>query len=138
MPKGKCRLLSEYKGKYYDIKFQVVDKKVQPVLGLKSSVRLGLIKRVGEVKKMLNQDIQEKYADVFEGLGCIEGEQHIKIREDAQPVVHPPRKVPVALREKVKEELKRMEKLDVIEKVTEPRAWVSSMVTIWKPEKQKI
>ena len=137
-PKGKCTLLSEYKGKYYDIKFQVVDKKVQPVLGLKSSVHLGLIKRVGEVKKTKDQGIQEKYADVFEGLGCIEGEQHIKIKEDAQPVVHAPRKVPVALREKVKEELRRMEKLDVIEKVTEPRAWVSSMVTIWKPEKQKI
>ncbi|XP_051988677.1 uncharacterized protein LOC127648113 [Xyrauchen texanus] len=31
-----------------------------------------------------------------------------------------------------------MENLDVIEKVTEPRQWVSSMVTVWKPEKQKI
>ncbi len=35
------------------------------------------------------------------------------------------------------EELERMEKMDVIEKVVEPRAWVNSMVTIWKPEKKK-
>jgi len=137
-PKGKCLLLTEYKRKYHDIEFQILDEKVQPVLGLKTCVRLGLIKRIGEVKTLSSQDAQEKYADVFEGLGCIEGQQHIKIREDAQPVVHAPWKVPVALREKVKAELRRMEKLDVIEKVTEPRAWVSSMVTIWKPEKQKI
>lgn len=44
----------------------------------------------------------------------------------------------MALRDKVKAELRRMENLDVIEKVTEPRQWVSSMVTVWKPEKQKI
>lgn len=31
-----------------------------------------------------------------------------------------------------------MEKLDVIERVVEPRAWVNSMVTIWKPEKKKV
>ena len=65
-------------------------------------------------------------------------EQRIKISTDAQPIVHAPRKVPVALRDKLKAELRRMENLDVVEKVTEPRQWVSSMVTVWKPEKLKI
>lgn len=84
-PKGKCLLLTEYKEKYHDIEFQNLDEKVQPALGLKTCVRLSLIKRIGEVKTLSSQDVQEKYADVFEGLGCIKGEQHIKIREDAQP-----------------------------------------------------
>ncbi|KAL1262289.1 hypothetical protein QQF64_007554 [Cirrhinus molitorella] len=76
--------------------------------------------------------------DHNKGLGCIEGQQHIKLKHDAQPVIHPPRRVPVALRNKVMEELERMEKMDVIERVVEPRAWVNSMVTIWKPEKKKV
>lgn len=36
------------------------------------------------------------------------------------------------------EELEQMENLGVIERVVEPRAWVNSMVTIWKPEKKKV
>ncbi|KAK3744145.1 hypothetical protein QZH41_017956 [Actinostola sp. cb2023] len=44
------------------------------------------------------------------------------------PVIHPPRKVPFALRDKFEMELKRMEQLDVIEKVTEPTEWVNSYV----------
>uniref|UniRef100_A0A8C2B8P6 ribonuclease H n=1 Tax=Cyprinus carpio TaxID=7962 RepID=A0A8C2B8P6_CYPCA len=137
-PIGKCLLLTEYKKRFHHVEFQVINQSATPLLGLTTCVRLGLIKRISEVKTWPSQDIQEKYADVFDGLGCFEGEQHIKIRADAQPIIHAPRKVPVALRDKVKAELRRMENLDVIEKVTEPSNWVSSMVTVWKPEKQKI
>lgn len=35
------------------------------------------------------------------------------------------------------EELERMEKMD-FERVVEPKAWVSGMVTIWKLEKKKV
>ncbi|KAL2090027.1 hypothetical protein ACEWY4_014715 [Coilia grayii] len=137
-PVGKCNLLTEYKGQFHHVEFQVLNQNATPLLGLTTCISLGLIKRVREITTSPGQEIQSEYADVFEGLGCFEGEQHIKIRADAQPIIHAPRKVPVALREKIKSELKRMEHLDVIEKVTEPRQWVSSMVTVWKPEKQKI
>ena len=43
------------------------------------------------------------YADVFEGLGEIKGVQHkIQIDPDANPIVHPPGRVPVALCEPLK------------------------------------
>ncbi len=42
------------------------------------------------------------------------------------------RKVPFALREKLKEELALMEKLDVIKRIDEPRDWVSSLVIVLK------
>lgn len=42
------------------------------------------------------------------------------------PVVHPCRKIPFALRGKLKEELAHMGKLDVIKKIDEPTEWVSS------------
>ena len=47
--------------------------------------------------------------------------------------MHAARKVTVALREKVKAELDRMEKLNVISKVDAPTKWVNSMVVVPKP-----
>lgn len=99
-PIGKCLLLTEYKKRFHHVEFQVINQSATPLLGLTTCVCLGFIKRISEVKTWPSQDIQEKYADVFDGLGCFEGEQHIKIRADAQPIIHAPRKVPVALRDK--------------------------------------
>ena len=78
------------------------------------------------------------YPDLFSGLGCLPGEHTIKIDPAVSPVVHPPRKVPVAIKEKVKKELDRMESARVIVRQTEPTDWVSSMVTVIKPNKVRI
>ena len=58
------------------------------------------------------------------------------MEENAEPVVHPPRKVPIALKEKLKQELQRLQDLGIIKKVTEPTPWVSSLVTVHKPNGQ--
>ena len=57
----------------------------------------------------------------------------MQLKPEVQPVVHAARKVTVALREKVKAELNKMEKLNVISKVDEPTKWVNSMVMVPKP-----
>ena len=49
-----------------------------------------------------------------------------------KPVVHPARRVPFALKEKLKAELNRMVSLGVIEKVDKPTAWVNSIVIVEK------
>jgi hypothetical protein len=69
---------------------------------------------------------------VFEGLGCLPGEHKICNDDKRTPVVHACRKVPFALRKKLKEELGRMEKMDVITKMDEPTEWVSSLVIVVK------
>ena len=56
----------------------------------------------------------------------------MQLKPEVQQVVHAARKVTVALREKVKAELDRMEKLNVISKVDEPTKWVNSMVVVPK------
>ncbi|KAL9953715.1 hypothetical protein ACROYT_G041171 [Oculina patagonica] len=68
-------------------------------------------------------DILQEYSDLFQGLGCLPGEHAIKINPAVTPVVHPPRKVPVALKGKIKEELDRMEEAGVIVRQTEPTEW---------------
>ncbi|KAL9983140.1 hypothetical protein ACROYT_G005272 [Oculina patagonica] len=83
-----------------------------------------------------NQDVNEilkKYEDVFDGIGCLEGTYQIKIDPYVSPVVHPPRKIPFTQREKVKEELDRMEKLGVIRKAEERTEWISCLVVVEKP-----
>ena len=79
-----------------------------------------------------------EYDDVFTGIGTIPGEYRIDVDETVEPVVHPPRTVPAAIRGRVKEELDRLESLGIIEKTREPTEWVSSMVTVTKGEKVHI
>ena len=91
-----------------------------------------------EASVITTEKVFEQYKDLFEGLGCLPGEHKIKLKTDAVPVIHPPRKVPVALQKQVKIELERMENLKVIQPVTEATEWVSSMVTVVKPGKVRI
>ena len=87
---------------------------------------------------IIDDDILTEYADVFEGLGCLADPYHIEIDPTAQPVIHPPRKVPVTLREPLRQELKRMEENKILAPVSEATDWVSSMVTVVKPNKLRI
>ena len=57
---------------------------------------------------------------------------------DVTPVVHGPRRVPVALRDKLKHELRQMVNDDIIATVSEPTKWVSSLLLVSKPEKLRI
>ena len=72
--------------------------------------------------------------DVSGETGSLYGEHHIQIEENATPVVHPPRRVPYALMDKLKTELDRMKQLDIIEEIDEPTEWVSSLVIIEKAD----
>lgn len=56
----------------------------------------------------------------------------IKIDKQITPVIHPCRKVPFALQDKLKEELDRMESLEVVKKIDEPTEWVNSLVIVEK------
>jgi len=82
--------------------------------------------------------ILKEYSDVFEGLGCMDGLYHMEVDETVRPVVHLPRKVPVALRDHLKEELDKLVRGGIITPVTEPIKWASSLVLLNKPEKLRI
>ena len=77
--------------------------------------------------------IMKNYADVFEGLGHMRGKLHLDLDETVKPFIMPPRRVPLALKSKLKDELDRLEALGVITKVTKPTDWVSNLVVAEKP-----
>ena len=79
-----------------------------------------------------------KFPDVFEGLGCLPGSYEIAIDHFVSLVKHAPRRIPVFIKTRVKEELDRLVNLQVITTVREPTKWISNMICVKKPNKLRI
>lgn len=67
-----------------------------------------------EQTPLTKESLVTKFPAVFDG------PNHLEIESDAIPVVHPPRKVPVALKPQLKKELQRLHNLGILAPVTEP------------------
>ena len=136
---GTITLQVEYRDTYKLVTFNVVDRDLPSVLGVPGIEELGLLQRVFTLKTeaTTNADIMDEFKDVFSGLGKLKGVVHqIQLKEGARPVIQPPRRVPVALRKPLREELDRMVNLDVIEKIEGPTDWVNSLVIVMKKNKK--
>ncbi|PFX22432.1 Uncharacterized protein K02A2.6 [Stylophora pistillata] len=76
----------------------------------------------------------KKFPRVFsDGVGKLPGEDHMELDEAVKPVQHPPRRVPVAIRERQRETLGDLEKREIVVRMTTPTTWISSMVVVPKP-----
>lgn len=58
---------------------------------------------------------------------------HLEVDKSGAPAVMLPRRVPLTLKDMLKEELTRLEKESVIVTEEEPMEWVSSLVVTEKP-----
>ena len=77
-------------------------------------------------------DLIKEFLDWFTGIGRFPGNYKIWLCYNAHPVIHAPRKCPIALCLKVKEHLNKMECLGMITHIDEPTDWVSSVTYIQK------
>ena len=66
------------------------------------------------------KEINVTYSDVFKGLGCMEGKLHLDVDERVTPEIMPPHRVLLSLKDRLKQELTRLEKEHVIIKEEEP------------------
>ncbi|CAM1325938.1 Uncharacterised protein r2_g3487 [Pycnogonum litorale] len=78
--------------------------------------------------------VKDMYPDRFEGIGKFPKPQKLTLVKEVEPVRHPPRRAPIQLRQKIKAELDRMVKMDVIKAVQEPTDWVSSITYVRKQD----
>ena len=141
---GESFIRCAYNNIYKDVKFDIVESSSKTALGLESCQDFKLIKIMDEIKhsstrkvqgdadskkletktksikglsdKALKKKIEEMYPEIFNGLGRLTEEYHIHIKENATPVIHSPRKIPVAIRDRLKKELGTMERNGVIKK----------------------
>ena len=142
MPVGAVTLHCRLNEQPYDLQFQVVNESVHSILGLKDSLRMKLVTFGKEVYhidtvqgKNMSQRVFEEYADLFrDEVGDLPVTYSMKVNPEVTPVVNPPRRLPVAMKERVEKELQRMQAQGVIESVDEPTEWVSNMVATHKKE----
>ena len=100
-------------------------------MGLPAITSLDVARQIGET--IVASNVKEHFPKMFDGLGNLGEEYLIKLKGDAVPYsLFTPRNVAIPVREKVREELIRMEALGVISKVTQPTAWCAGMVVVPK------
>ena len=137
-----------------DTTFYVANTPEPAILGLPSCSRLRIVnlncsvqlrkhgqpikicKEREKVKQEINSkdDLIKAYPDRFEGIGKFPGTYYIYLKEDAIPVVHTPRKCPIAIWPLVDKKLDKLLEQDVIVPVTEPTDWLSSLAYSWKAD----
>ncbi|XP_063635188.1 uncharacterized protein K02A2.6-like [Cydia splendana] len=131
---GKCYLKVSCKGNTHFLKFIIADVDSCPVLGRSSCVELNLVKLIMSISEHSpSEKILDEFLDIFEGMGCLPGEYKIQLKNDVSPVVHAPRKLPLALKDQIKNKLDEMEREGIISKVEGPTDWVNSMTVVKKP-----
>lgn len=137
--RGKFISTLAYKERAVQQPVYVVEGLQKDLLGLPAITGLNLAVRVdtaqtpnpvpnpalsSSIRKSLEERLGEKYPRIFKALGNLGDPYFIKLCDDAQPLaIYTPRSVPLPLRDKVKEELERMENLGVISRVEEPTPW---------------
>ena len=96
------------------------------LLGFPAICNLQLLKRADSIDT--TDDIRQRFANVFRGLGTLGQEYRIQVRDNVTSyTLYTPRNVPLPLRDKTKKELERMEAMGVISKVDQPTAWCAGM-----------
>ena len=85
-----------------ELEFYVADSRQISLLGFKASQDLGLIEVLLSVETNEPDKLTREHPKVFSGPGCLEKNDKIQIDPTVTPFVNPPRKIPAALRKRVK------------------------------------
>ena len=104
----------------------------EPLSGRPATEALKLIERVNYVDK--ENKYKQEFPDLFTGLGRMKDVYTIRLQENVQPfAISTPRRLPLPMKEKVQEELKKLEELDIIRPVETPTDWCAPVVAVPKP-----
>ena len=138
---AKIQLRNLKNQKKYRVQFVVIDEHYTPLLGSTSAQETGLITIQHEnilnvyetvvktdCQGLTMEEVTASYSDVFKGLGCMEGALHLEVDMTVAPAIMPPRRVPLTLKNRLKDELTHLEKASVIIREEEPTDWVSSLI----------
>ena len=106
----------------------------RPLLGRDAAEELKLINRVDTLSSDdFKTKMASKHPKLFTGLGQMKDSYTITLKEDAKPfAISVPRKVPLPLYQKTKDELDRMLETEAISPVDQPTDWCAPMVVTRK------
>lgn len=138
---GFTRLQLKADGKRTTQEVNVVKELCRPLLGLPAIIALGLFSRVNsiEINSIDMDTLKTSYPKLVSGLCAVKQPYTIKLKPDAVPFsLKNPRRIPLPLVGKVKEELQRMERMGVISRVEEPTDWCAGMVVMPKTDGKRV
>lgn len=118
-----------------NLSFFVVESDSPNILGLDACRDLNLIKincaitanNLNTNQELSIDKLKDKYPECFDTVGTFQGEFHITLKENASPVIHPPRKCPIHVKHELLQGLNEMIDLGIIEAVEKPTDWVNSL-----------
>ncbi|UYV64882.1 K02A2.6-like, partial [Cordylochernes scorpioides] len=142
-PRGQIKINCTHQSKQHPIVFQVIDHWEKPILSAETCQKLNLIEIKADLCKIEStwtkqNNLLDKYKDIFEGIGCLQGEYKLETDPTIKPIKQAPRRVPITLRKELKEKLIDMEKKNIIAKVDYPTDWISNLVLVKSTKKLRI
>ena len=138
---GTCRAKMEHHGRSTMVQFVVTPGEFQPILGVDTCEKLDLVRQIHVINTDVIEEkttkastcrVVDEFPDVFKGLGCLPIQYKIQLKDNSVPVIHPVRKVPINLKERLRKELNRPTEMEVIKPMNEPTEWVNSLVIVEK------
>ena len=138
---GTCRAKMEHHGRSTMVQFVVTPGEFQPILGVDTCEKLDLVRQIHVINTDVIEEkttkastcrVADEFPDVFKGLGCLPIQYKIQLKDNSVPVIHPVRKVPINLKERLRKELNRLTEMEVIKPMNEPTEWVNSLVIVEK------
>ena len=137
---GLLNVTTQYKGQSAQVPIVVVAGEMQNLLGRNLLTEFKL--DWGEIMLVRNRDpvhaqLMEEVPDVFkEGLGELKGMKvNIHVKDDAIPRFHKARPVPYAMKQKVEDELNRLQESGIIEPI-QFSEWAAPIVPVLKSNGQ--
>ena len=138
--RGCCNVNTVYQGQTGVMPLLIVEGDGPTLLGRDwlSQIKLDW-RQIHQVHSPNLQSLISRYPSVFKkGLGTLKGfEAKIYVDSDAVPRFHPARSVPFALRDRVEQELKRLQEEGTLEPV-EISEWAAPIVAVLKSDKNSI
>ena len=152
-PKGSVRLPARYGSHELNLLYLVVDGTFTPLLGCDACLDLEVLEFMNfelittakskqpeqEMPIFFQTDpVLQDYKDCFSDKpGKLPNKVHLEVDPQVPPVVHPERKISIALLEPTREKLTEMEEDGIIVKEEKHTPWVSSMLVIDKRNMKK-
>jgi hypothetical protein len=144
IPLGEIETTISLREKKLRVKFLVVNGKGNPLLGLPSGKQFNLfnIIKISQSEAILHELFQEEgknyqiddLTNSVAKLGLYTKPVEITLKKGAVPVHSNPRRLPIRIKQKVKEELDRMINLGVIEPQIEPTEWCHPLLVVDKKD----
>ena len=143
MALGTCKLLLENPktSQKYMVKFVVVEEELTPLLSRKAAEKMNLITvnydKFESVSGVVEDkpDILQDFPDVFsDSIGTLPGSVQLTLKPDTEPVLRPPKRLPIELPDQTKQELDRLVLKGVLAPVDEPTEWVNQMAVATKKD----